>query len=137
MNLKDCWFSFASSRVIITLPGLSMQQCTTEVLSKWCKRWLVTAVSQRPLLRWAWRICSNVDMTDPHNLHIPLKELQLRLSSQTGNRGLCHWLYFGLKPKISDRKTVKLKGIFCMLSATRGFQFEVMEMKVTDKIGVS
>ena len=76
-------------------------------------------------------------MTDPHNLHVPLQELQLRFSSQTGDRGLCHWLYFGLENKISDRKTVKLKGIFCMLLATRGFQFKVMEMKVTDKISVS
>lgn len=85
------------------------------------------------LLRWAWRTCNDTDMTDPHNLHIPLQELQLRFSSQTVDRGLCPWLYFGLQNKISDRKTVKLKGIFHMLSANRGFQFKVMEVKVIDK----
>jgi len=47
---------------------------------------------------------------EPYILLVPLQGLQLRFSSQTGDRGLCHWLHFGLENKISDRKTVKLKG---------------------------
>lgn len=70
---------------------------------------------------------------DPRNLHVPLQELQLRFSLQAGDRGLCHGLYVSLKNKISDRKTVNRKQNFCMLPATKGFQFNVMEMKVTDK----
>lgn len=70
-------------------------------------------------------------MTDAH---VPLQELQLRLSSLAYDRGLCCWLYFGLENKISDRKTVKLLKFFL---ETRGFQFRAMEIRVSDKIRVS
>lgn len=112
---------------------MSVQHCTAiYVLREWYRRWLVASVSQRSLPHWTHRTLKDKELT-LHHWHAPLQELWLKFPPQTGSSYATDCNLVWRTRFLTDYKA---RENFCMLSATRRFQFQITAMKVAGKKSV-